>query len=70
MRKEIHENTLNIYKEDGTLISTTVTKTYVIFPDQDKVIRNKLNGHVVDTFIGIGSNDSIDNYEEINKEAK
>mgnify|MGYP003340875900 CR=1 FL=1 len=33
MRKEIHENTLNIYKEDGTLISTTVTKTYVIFPD-------------------------------------
>lgn len=68
MRVEIHENTLKI-KDESTnqIIRVVESKSYVLYPEQGKLLRNKNNGLTTDTFFGIGSKDNLSNYEEIEK---
>lgn len=71
MRVEIHENTLKI--KDGStnqIIRTVESKSYVLYPEQGKLLRNKNNGLTTDTFFGIGSKDDLSNYEEVEKEGQ
>lgn len=68
MRLEIHEVISNILNEKRELIRTRTSESYIIYPDSDKVLRNKKTGLTVDTFIGIGSKETLSDYEEINKE--
>lgn len=59
-----------IEKEDGTidfvLNGETMTINIVdIYADEGKLFRNKMTGITVSAHITIGSNDSIENYEEV-----
>ena len=69
MRVEIHENVLTIKDAVSNKISRIVeSKSYVLYPDTGKLLRNKKNNLTTDAFIGVGSKDDISNYEEIDKE--
>lgn len=60
-----------IEKEDGTIEfipngETTTIDIVDIYADEGKKFRNKLTGIAISRHITIGSNDSTDNYEEVN----
>lgn len=59
-----------IEKEDGTIDfvpngETTTIDIVDIYADEGKKFRNKITGVAITRHITIGSNDSVDNYEEI-----
>lgn len=56
------------YDENKKLIDSRSREMYLLYPDEGKLIRNKLNGMTTDAYVGIGSKDDINNYEEIDKE--
>ena len=68
MRIHTHETILNIYDETKTLISTKTAKTFVIYPSEGKALRNILTGLVTYDYVGVGREELIKNYEEIDKE--
>lgn len=64
----IHETISNIMTKDKKLIDTTTSETYILYPEQGKVLRNKKTGQIIDSFVGVGSSGSISDYEEVEKE--
>jgi len=64
MKINIHENTLIIKEEDGTIISTRESQTYIIYPSEGKKLRDKLTGYITDSYIGVSDKSDIANYEE------
>lgn len=60
--------TSNTFDEAGKLVDSRSRDMYLLYPDEGKLIRNKLNGMTTDAYVGIGSKDDINNYEEIDKE--
>lgn len=69
--QQIVEISDEIEREDGTTEfvpnGETITVEIVdIYADGGKLFRNKLTGIAVSAHITLGSNDSIENYEEIN----
>jgi len=65
MKINIHENILNVKEEDGTLIKSVESESFIIYPDAGKKLRNKLNGYITDSYVGVSDKAEIDNYEEI-----
>lgn len=70
MRLEIHEVISNILDENRKLIRTRTSESYIIYPDEGKLLKNKKTGLTTDTFIGIGSKENLSNYEEVEKEGE
>jgi len=68
MKTLIHENVLTIKTLDEEIKDIIRNTTYVIEPEDGKLLRNKITGFTTDSLIGVGSNDSLNNYEEIDKE--
>lgn len=69
MRVEIHENVLTIRDANSNKISRIIeSKSYVLYPDEGKLLRNKKTHLTTNAFIGVGSQDDVLNYEEITKE--
>jgi len=50
---------------DEQLIDSKVKESFAIYPDENKVLRNKLTGTIVPGLIIVASKDAINNYEEI-----
>jgi len=70
MKVNIHQTISNVLDENREIISTITSETFVIYPEEGKLLRNKITGLTTDGFIAIGSKDSIDNYEEVDKEVR
>jgi len=64
----IHETISNVYDEKKNLISSSTSESYIVYPEENKLLRNKLNGLTTDAYIGISSKDELGKYEEIDKE--
>lgn len=65
MRINIHENTLKIKEEDGTLIRTSNSESFIIYPAEGKRLRNKLTGYITNSYVGVSNKSEINDYEEI-----
>lgn len=49
--------------ENGNIIETNITT--LLIPEENKGIRNKITGYVLKRgYIGLGSEDSVNNYED------
>ena len=65
MIKRINKVTSNILDEQGNVIETQELETILLFPEEGKGIRNKATGYVLSKgYVGLGSDDSEDNYED------
>jgi len=64
----MHETISNIYDEKQKLIKSSTSKSYIVYPEEDKILKNKLNGLTTDTYFGVSSLDAVQNFEEIDKE--
>lgn len=64
MRKQIEEVVINRRDELGNVIETNTIHTILLFPEEGKAIRNKLTGYIIKGYVGLGSTDSEDNYED------
>lgn len=75
MTIRVYEHQLMTYvydTTDGTLIPDSKTledsksfQVVHIFADEGHVFKSRLTGEVLTKHISIGSNDSVDNYEEV-----
>jgi len=68
MITNIHETILNIYTEKEELIRTNTVRTYLLYPDEGKVLKNVLTGQIIEGYVGVSDKESIKNYIEIDKE--
>lgn len=61
-----HERTIkSIYDENDKLIDTYVIQTCVLVPEENEKILDKRNLQLYDGVVGVGTDDSIDNYEAV-----
>lgn len=63
IKKEITNSV--IYDENNEVESEVTVETSILYPEENYVLRNKLTNEIIDGFVGIGTEDSVDNYEEI-----
>ena len=68
MKIKIEEHIITLLDEDGKTENITTIRTPIIIPDENKVLRNKVTGDIINGIVGVGTNDSVDNYEEIDKD--
>lgn len=68
MKIKTEEHIITILDEDGKTENITTIRTPIIIPDEGKVLRNKVTGEIIEGIVGVGTNDSVDNYEEIDKD--
>jgi len=65
MKIQIHENVLNIKEEDGTIIKTIESSSFIIYPAEGKRLRNKITGYIVNSYVGVNTKEEIQNFEEV-----
>jgi len=65
MKVNKHETTTIITDEQGNILSNRVAVSYMIHPDEGKLLRNKETGYTTDSYIGVSSKADVDKYEEI-----
>lgn len=65
MKINYTETIINNYDENNELIGTQTIRTPILIPEENEAIQNKVNGHVYFGVVGLGTDDSIDNYEAI-----
>lgn len=65
MKKQIEEVVINRRDEKGNIVETNVIETILLFPEEGKAIRNKLTGYIIKGHVGLGDNDSEENYEDV-----
>lgn len=63
IKKEITNSI--IYDENNEVESEVTVETLILYPEENCVLRNKLTNEIIDGFVGVGTGDSKDNYEEI-----
>lgn len=66
IKKEITNSV--IYNENNEIESEITIETSILYPEENYVLRNKITHEIIGGFVGVGTNDSVDNYEEIPKE--
>lgn len=64
MKKQVEELLINRRDEEGNVVASNTITTILLFPEEGKAIRNKLTGDIIKGYVGLGSNDSEDNYED------
>ena len=64
MIKKINKVTSDILDEQGNILETITNETILLFPEEGKAIRNKITGYVIKGYVGLGTNDSVENYED------
>lgn len=67
MKIKNEENVITLYNENGEVENVRTVRTPIIIPDNNKVLRNKNTGEIIDGIVGVGTEDSVENYEEIDK---
>lgn len=63
IKKEIAKTT--ILNEENEIEEEITIETDLLFPEENCVLRNKINGTIIKGCVGVGTEDSKDNYEEI-----
>lgn len=65
MKKHIQKTISTIYDENNNIIETNEVDTVILFPEEGMTIRNKITGEIINaTQIGVGTDDSENNYED------
>lgn len=63
IKKEITKTT--IFNEENEIEEEITVETDLLYPEDGYVLKNKVTGEIIEGFVGIGTNDIKDNYEEI-----
>ena len=68
MKVTIIQTTTKTFDVSRTLLTTRVNETYLIEPDEGKMLRNKTTGQIISTGLCIDKERKIKEYEEIEKD--
>jgi hypothetical protein len=67
MKVTIIQTTTKTFNESRILQATRVNETYLIEPDEGKVLRNKTTGQLFSTGLCVDKERKIKDYEEIDE---
>lgn len=67
MKVTIIQTTTKTFDEARTLLATRVNETYLMEPDEGKVLRNKTTGQLFSAGLCVDKERKIKDYEEIEK---
>lgn len=67
MRTNIHQAITNVLDENRSVIRTTTHETYVLYPDNGKKLKNKKTGFILEGYVCLRDNASIEDYEEVDE---
>jgi hypothetical protein len=67
MKVTIIQTTTKTFNESRVLLTTNINETYLITPDEGKVLRHKATGQLFSTGLCVNKERKIQEYEEIDK---
>ena len=67
MKITIIQTTTKTFDESRTLLTTYTNESYLITPDEGKLLRNKITGQIHSTGLCVNKERKINDYEEIVK---
>ena len=67
MKTTIIQTTTKTFDEARILLATRVNETYLLEPDEGKVLRNKTTGQLFSTGLCVNKERKIKEYEEIDE---
>jgi hypothetical protein len=67
MKTTIIQTTTKTFNEARILLATRVNETYLIEPDEGKMLRNKTTGQLFSTGLCVDKERKIKDYEEIDE---
>ena len=67
MKTTIIQTTTKTFNEARILLATRVNETYLLEPDEGKVLRNKTTGQLFSTGLCVDKERKIKDYEEIDE---
>lgn len=67
MKTTIIQTTTKTFDEARILLAARVNETYLLEPDEGKVLRNKITGQLFSTGLCVDKERKIKDYEEINE---
>ncbi len=67
MKTTIIQTTTKTFDEARILLATRVNETYLLEPDEGKVLRNKTTGQLFSTGLCVDKERKIKDYEEIDE---
>lgn len=65
MKIKIVQTTTNILTEDRQVESTSITETFVIEAEKDKVLKNIKTGQIIRSLVSVSKKSKIEDYVEI-----
>lgn len=65
MKITIIQTTTKTFNESRLLLATRINETYLIEPDEGKLLRNKRTGQLLSTGLCVDKERKIQEYEEI-----
>lgn len=65
MKIQIHQNISNLLDSNRNLIQSNISESYIIFPEEGKVIENIKTGQLYKGFVSVGTKNKLSNFREI-----